>query len=376
MSLDADVVVVGLGAMGSMALWRSAARGAKTIGFERFNVGHDRSASGAETRQYRAHLLEPFVLEHMGVSERLYRELEQATGASLLHVTSGLTFGRRDSDIVTETLRRSEVEGYPVEEFTSEEARRMWPQHTIADDDIVLRDAGSGFVRPEFSVVSAVRAARALGAEAVQGVAVERVEQRDGYVLVEAGGREYRAGKAIVTAGPWSHQLAGLGGADVHIRRMIMTWFPAIRPEEFAPEVFPTWSIALPDDAAAFGVPSVDAGSVKVAIVETYGDFLDPAELDYGVRPFELDRVSALVEQRFAGLVPSAIRQSVHMDLYTRDEQPVVDFLAESPDVLVASGFSGRGFKLAPAIGETAARAVTGDRSMLIPEWSAARYGL
>lgn len=375
-TLDADVAVIGLGAMGSMALWRSAHRGLTTLGFERFNIGHDRSASGAETRQFRAHLLEPFVLEAMAESQRLYRELEAQTDSALLHITGGLTFGARNSPIIQETLARARAEDYPLTEFSAQEARLRWPQHTIGDDDIALWDAGSGFIRPEFSVVSAVRAATSAGATVHSNTAVEHIEQRDGYLALQASGQEYRVGKVIVAAGPWSHQLADLGDANVHIRRMIMTWFPAIRPQSFTPDVFPTWSIQLPDGAPAFGVPSVDGGSVKVAIVETYGDFLDPATLDYGVRPSELERVSALVERRFPELIPSPIRQSVHMDLYTGDEQPIVDHLAAMPDVFLASGFSGRGFKLAPAIGEIAAGAAAGEPFEPIREWSAARFGV
>ena len=56
--LDADVAVVGLGSMGSMALWQLARRGVKAIGFEQFEPGHDRGSGHGESRIIRSRYAE------------------------------------------------------------------------------------------------------------------------------------------------------------------------------------------------------------------------------------------------------------------------------------------------------------------------------
>ena len=48
-----DVAVIGLGAMGSAALFHLARRGVKAVGVERFTPGHDRGSSHGESRAIR-----------------------------------------------------------------------------------------------------------------------------------------------------------------------------------------------------------------------------------------------------------------------------------------------------------------------------------
>lgn len=374
MKLDAEYGVVGLGTMGSMAFWRLATRGCDVIGFEQFTPAHDRSAAGGESRQFRSHLLEPFVLEHLQVAERLYRELGAHTGAELLRLTGGLTIGEADSAIIQNTLARSAAENYPVDVLDHEELGRRYPQHRTTRGEIAVHDDASGYIRPEFAVATAIRAGAASGGQPLECTRVLGVHQEDDHVRISTPDQEYRVRKAIVTAGPWSPSLGDLSDARTHVRRIIMTWFPAIDPAAFQPEAFPTWSIALEDGSGAFGLPTLDGGSVKVAVVESYGDFTDPDTLDHSIRPSELARVTEVVRSRLPGLMPASVRQSVHMDLYTQDEQPVVGRLPGADSIFVAAGFSGRGFKYAPAIGETLALAAQGDTSMLLDEWEPARF--
>lgn len=373
MDLDAEFAVVGLGTMGSMAFWRLASAGASVIGLEQFTPGHDRSAAGGESRQFRSRLLEPFVLDHLQIAERLYRELERHTGAELLRLTGGLTIGAPGSEIIESTLARSEAEQYPVEVLDASELRRRYPQHRATAEEIALFDDASGYIRPEFAVTTAVRAGVSAGGRVADRTRVLGVREEDDHVVVTTGHRDYRVRRAIVTAGPWAPELGDLRDARTHVRRILMTWFPAADPAEFAPEVFPTWSIALEDGAPAFGLPTLDGGSVKVAVVESYGDFQEADALDHSIRPDELTRVCEVVRDRLPGLMPAPVRQSVHMDLYTADEQPLVGLQPGAERIFIAAGFSGRGFKYAPAIGETLARAVRGDDSLLLPEWDPAR---
>ena len=372
--LDAEVGVVGLGTMGSMALWRSAVAGATTIGFEARNVGHDRAGAGGETRWFRANMLEPYVLDYVRLSATLYRELESQVGTHLLNIKGALLFGAPDSVFIRNVRALARVSSRPLDMLNFAQVRDQYPQHRIKPSDIALWDPYSGYVRSEFSVVAATRAAVSAGAKIHEHSPVTSVRQRDGYVEISARERTFKVRRAILSAGSWTHRLTDLSHATPDVRRLLLMWFPALDPAAFLPEVFPTWAIETPSGAMAFGMPTLDGGSVKVAVVESYGEYQDPDNLDYSVHPDELLRATELVRQRFAGLVPTVVRASAHMDLHTLDNQPVVDFALESPDIFVASGFSGKGFKYAPAVGEAAARAVSGDHTMLRPEWAASRF--
>src|SRR5438270_8244590 len=103
--MQADVAVVGVGAMGSMALWRLAARGARVVGLERFEPGHDKGSSHGESRIIRTAYYEgPQYVPLVQESFTLWRQLERESGTSLLTTTGALMIGHPDGGLVSGTL--------------------------------------------------------------------------------------------------------------------------------------------------------------------------------------------------------------------------------------------------------------------------------
>src|SRR5919112_944202 len=94
-----DTVVVGLGAMGSAAVYQMAKRGNKVLGIDRFPPPHANGSSHGESRIIRQAIGEgeqyvPLVLR----SYELWREIEQETGKELLKITGGLTLESRNGE--------------------------------------------------------------------------------------------------------------------------------------------------------------------------------------------------------------------------------------------------------------------------------------
>jgi sarcosine oxidase len=90
-----DVVVCGLGAMGSAALHHVARRGKRVLGVERYAPGHDRGSSHGATRIIRLGYFEhPSYVPLLRHAYKLWRELEAATARALLHVTGIVEIGR------------------------------------------------------------------------------------------------------------------------------------------------------------------------------------------------------------------------------------------------------------------------------------------
>ncbi|MBN9631822.1 MAG: FAD-dependent oxidoreductase, partial [Actinobacteria bacterium] len=114
--LDADVAVVGLGAIGSAALWRLADRGVDVIGFEQFPIGHRSGSSHGETRLFRTLTLEaPALVDVARRSQELLRELERSSGEELLRLSGGLMIGTPESDVISGVVRAAETHGVAVE---------------------------------------------------------------------------------------------------------------------------------------------------------------------------------------------------------------------------------------------------------------------
>lgn len=357
--MDADVAVIGTGTMGAMAAWRLAEAGLSTIAFERFGIGHDRSAGGGESRIFRTAYLEgPEYVPLLQRSLSLWRDLEGLSGQPLLTLTGALMIGVDGSPHmanVLESVRRFDL---PHEILDRARMAERFPQHVLSDEEFAVLDHAAGVLRPEFAIIAAAERAAAQGARIHPHTVVEELAPDADGVTVRTAGRTYRVRHAVVAAGPWTSRLLPRYTGRIETRRIVMTWFRAADPAAYAPDRFPIF-IRQDDDVDVFGIPTLDGGSVKVALADTYGAVGEPEQLDKDVAPADLARVSSIAGAYFTGLHDYPHRVSVHMDGYTPDGHPVVGPLPGHPNVIVLGGFSGHGFKMSPAIGQATADLIT-----------------
>ena len=109
---DFEVVVCGLGAMGSAALYHLARRGKRVLGIERYSPGHDRGSSHGATRIIRLSYFEhPSYVPLLRHAYRLWHELEQTSGQTLLHITGIVEIGSHKSALVRGTLASARLHG-------------------------------------------------------------------------------------------------------------------------------------------------------------------------------------------------------------------------------------------------------------------------
>ncbi len=351
--MDADIAVIGLGSVGSMALWQLAKQGVKVIGFEQFGVGHDRSAAGGESRLFRTAYKEgaeyiPLLKE----SQQLWRQLEAETENSILTLNGGLTIGNRECELVENVLKCvNELEiDYQILEY--KDACMRYPQHKLRPDEIMILDRESGFIRPELAVVSAVTRAKELGAKVASYTRVEEIEQNGDGILICANGKEYRVKKVLITTGPWASKFVPKSESTLEATRLTLSWYQAKNIQLYTPENFPIF-IRHRDGVELYGAPSLDNCSVKIAMfhMESARKTVDPDFLERAVGLNELVG-SEVIEEFFTGLHPDPVRLNAYMDAFTPDGHGMVGETTDLPNVVVAAGFSGHGFKLAPVLGK------------------------
>ena len=353
--MKADVAVVGVGSMGSMALWQLARRGVSAVGFEQFGAGHDRGAAGGETKIFRTAYLEGS--EYVPLLQEAYRgwrELERETGRNLLTLTGGMTIGDPDAPSMRKVLESIETFGLEHELLDAKAAQTRYPQHHLLPGETMILDRQAGFLRPELAVLTAIQRAEELGATVHRHARVEWVEPLEGGVRIRAGGEDFEVGRVIVSAGPWAGSLMAGWASQLSVRRLVMTWFAARDPAAFSPGRFPVF-VRRSRGADFFGVPTVDDCTVKVALVAEYGEVEDPDALDPTVNVDDLREINGVVRDLLPGLVPEPLRVSAYMDAYTHDGHPIVGSIASAPNTVFLAGFSGHGFKMAPVMGEIAA---------------------
>ena len=226
-----DVIVVGLGGMGSAAAAHLAARGQRVLGLERFGPAHDRGSSHGGSRIIRQSYFEdPAYVPLLLRAYELWDQLADDTGADVITLTGGLFLGRPDSLTVAGSLRAAREWDLPHEMLDAGEIRRRFPTLTPADDEVGLYEAAAGFVRPEVTVAAHLAPGRAAGAELhfdepVTGWSATA----GGGVRVRTTAAEYTAGQLVICPGAWAPELLADLGRAVHRRAAGHVLVPARR---------------------------------------------------------------------------------------------------------------------------------------------------
>jgi sarcosine oxidase len=351
-----DVAVVGLGAMGSMTLWRLAARGAAAAGFDQFVPPHDRGSSHGESRIIRTAYAEgAFYVPLIREAFALWRELEADSGARLLTMTGALMIGRREGALVSGALASCEAHGLEHQVVDVEHAAVLFPQHVLDAEDVALWEPEAGFLRPEACIAAALARAEMLGAGVNRSTPVVAIEDdADRVVIHLAGGASVEARHGVLAAGSWTGRLVPELNAHLQVERQVLAWFALDDAAPFQPERFPVFVRELPDGRVRYGLPTLDGTSIKLA-VHHEGAVADPDRIDREVSAADLAPLQEFVASRLHGVATQAVRAAVCMYTNTPDERFLIGSLPGRPRVTVVGGCSGHSFKFASVMGDIAA---------------------
>lgn len=347
-----EVIVLGLGGMGSAALAHLARRGRRCLGLEQFNIPHDRGSSHGITRIIRlAYYEDPSYVPLLRRAYELWRELEAQSGTRLLHITGSIDAGPPGGGVFEGSLRSCELHGLPHQVLSSHELTGRFPAYRLPADTLVLYQPEGGFLLPEACVSAHVMLAQAHGAE-VHGR--ERVQgwepdARGVTVTTEAG--RYQADRLIVSAGAWISQfIPELQGKAVP-ERQVLAWLEPRRTQWFQPESFPVFNLVV-EEGRYYGFPVFGIPGFKFGRYHHLNQVVDPDQNDRVCHPEDERILRQFAERYFPdGAGPTL---SLHSCMFTNtpDEHFVLDVLPGYPQVVVASPCSGHGFKFASVIGE------------------------
>ncbi|WP_432563830.1 N-methyl-L-tryptophan oxidase [Kineococcus sp. SYSU DK003] len=364
-AFDADVAVVGLGAWGSSALWRLAARGVDAIGIERFGIGHEMGSTHGATRLFRVACLEhPSLVPLAQRSRELWRELEGVSGTGLLDQVGAVMIGPKDGSVIAGTLEAASAHGLDAHEMSLAEIEERFPQFADVDPTHVgVWDPDAGVARPEDGVRAAVSAARSLGARVYADTRVLQVELVPGGVVLHSAATTWRVRQVVVTAGAWLSKL--VPELPLQARRTPMLWFrpPAPDPAFDTPNL-PAFIRELDDSMAIWGHGATLGHGVKIGMQDVGRNFTDcdPDSVDRAIS-WERDvaEVSGLVARTFPGLDPQPESVISCMTTNSPDQQFLIGRPGGDPRLLVGGGCSGHGFKHATGIGDALARMAVGE---------------
>ena len=204
-----DVIVIGLGAMGSAALAELAERGARVLGIEQFALGHDQGSSHGNTRIIRLGYFEhPSYVPLLHRTYELWRKLEAKSGRKLMHITGIAEMGAPDSSVVAGTLAASRMHKLRHEVMTAAETMARFPAFRLPSHYVGVFQPDGGFLAVEDALETHIALAKAAGAEVRSGAAVRSVGQTAAGVRVETSEGSFEADQVIVSAGAWATKAA------------------------------------------------------------------------------------------------------------------------------------------------------------------------
>jgi sarcosine oxidase len=294
----------------------------------------------------------------------LWRKLERQTGSRLLLETGGLMMGRPDAEVVAGSLRSAREHDLPHELLNAPEIRRRFPVFRVPDDTVAVFERAAGVVFCERAVTAHLEQAARAGAELhfEEPVLSWRAEAGGG-VSVTTGKTTYAADQLILAPGPWAPGLLAELGVPFVVERRVLFWFqPLCGVGDFLPERFPVYIWQPGGGAIPYGFPALDGpqGGVKISLhhlAET--EPCTPETVDRRVREGDVSTMRAALR----GFLPALDGELLHAQtcLYTLtpDSNFVIGAHPQYPQVKVAAGFSGHGFKFCSVIGEVLADLVT-----------------
>ncbi len=370
-----DTIVLGLGAVGSAALYHLAASGQKVLGVDRFAPPHPYGSTHGDTRITRLGIGEGVEYSPLALrSHELWRTIEAETDTDLLTSCGGLIISNREQkpvshgvpDFFDNTLAAARRHRIGHEVLDAAEIRRRFPQFNVQPHELGYYEPEAGFLRVEECVRAQLELARRHGATVHIDETVEGFQSTAGSVTITSRSGTYSAGQLLIAAGAWLPKLVGPPLADLfRVTRQVLHWFEVqSAPETFSPGPFPIFIWELPDrPQPIYGFPSVSAAgqppSIKIAteqgILAT-----DPDHVQRSVAPEEITEMySRYVAPYFPGLGPRSLRTAVCMYTEAPGGRFVDDTHPDHARVTFASACSGHGFKHSAALGEALAQRLT-----------------
>jgi sarcosine oxidase len=345
-----DIVVVGLGALGSATAYQLASRGHQVLGLEQFELGHVRGASHDTSRILRRSYHTPAYVRLAGEAYSDWAALSSAAGEELVTTTGGIDLFPPDPAIPVADYTSSLAEcGVSYELLDPRSVAARWPQVRLPDGGVALYQADTGMVHAARSVATLQRLAVAHGAELRPHTPARVVAAEPGCVELETPTGPVRCRRLVVTADAWTNEvLAGIGvQLPLTVTQEQVTYFRPERPADFAPGAFPVW--IWMDEPSFYGFPTYGEAAVKAG-QDVGGEITTAADRSFTPNADNLRQLTDFMAATFPGSVEEVLRTVTCLYTLTPDRDFVVAALPNHPDIIVGLG-AGHGFKFTPAFG-------------------------
>jgi len=358
-----DVIVVGLGVMGSGVVYQLARRGFRVLGIDQFHPPHTYGSSHGYGRAIRlAYEQDSRYVQYVRRAYEAWQELECSTGSRLMINTGLLIMGEPEAPIIQGGRQSADMYGIAYDLLDRRAIRDRWPALHMDDEMCGFYEPTGAVLRVEPCIETLLKAAKTGGAllrlnEPVRSWSVVGKE-----VHVRTNQGDYVAARLVISAGAWCKELLPKLQLPLKVERQVQLWFQpdSDSADWLSPQCFPYAAWQYDEDGHFYAFPDFGHG-VKVAH-HRGGQMTSPQTIQRDVDDQDVQSIRTLLKRYLPSVNGPLKSHAVCMYTNTPDLNFLIDEHPDFPEVLIVGGFSGHGFKFAPAIGESVADLLSGQQ--------------
>jgi sarcosine oxidase len=354
-----DAIVVGVGGMGSATVYHLARAGLSVLGLEQFDIPHEHGSSHGVNRIIRlAYFENPAYVPLLRRAYELWRQIEDISHERLLVITGSIDAGYESESLVAGSLLACKEHHLPYELLDAAGVNRRFPGYRLNPEMAAVYQPDGGFVLCERAIVTYVMAALDLGADVHAREPVLGWKADASGVCVRTQNCEYRGRRLVLTAGPWISKLL-LNLRDTAVpERQVLIWVHPKKPDLFRLGTFPVFNLrsAL---GHFYGLPIYGVPGFKLGKFHHRMQVTDPNCVDRDIHPEDEEVLREAIRAYFPEADGQTMALKTCLFTNTPDGHFIIDCLPELPQVAVAAGFSGHGFKFCSVVGEIMADLVS-----------------
>lgn len=354
-----DVIVIGVGGMGSAATYHLAKRGYDILGLEQFGIPNKKGSNHGVTRIIRkAYFEDPAYVPLLHRAYELWETLQEENERQLLHLHGSITAGQPDEMNFNGAIEACEEHDLPYEVLTSSELSNRFPGYQLPNSFNAVYQPDGGFLASDRCLIAHVEETFNNSGEIHARERVLDWSVTSTGVHVESEDNEYTADRLIISAGPWAQELVdGLQGQATP-ERQVLGWLQPENPSHFTPDNFPIFTATL-NEEPYYGFPTFDVPGFKIGRHHHLEQDTTPETIDRTPRPEDEQLLRDVAEEYFPTGAGPTLRLATCMYTNSPDEQFIIDLHPDYPEVVIAAGFSGHGYKFCSVIGEILADLAT-----------------
>ncbi|MDJ0752543.1 MAG: N-methyl-L-tryptophan oxidase [Ardenticatenaceae bacterium] len=351
-----NVIVAGVGGMGSATCYHLAKRGQRVLGLEKHDIPHDLGSSHGYTRIIRlAYYEHPSYVMLLKRAYELWEEIEQLTGEKIFYRTGSIDAGPADSWVFKGSFQSVIEHGIDHEVLTGIELAKRFPGYQLPFDHMALYQKDGGFIVPERATINFVEAAHHYGAEIHGREEVLAYQPTpEGGVKVFTNRSEYEADRLVITAGAWNADLVPMLNGLATPERQALAWFQPERPEQFQLDNFPVFNL-LVEEGRYYGFPIYGVPGFKIGLYHHFKEHGVPESFNWDADLVDEDALREAVDRYFPMASGPTMSLKVCMFTNSPDGHFVIGHVPDMDQVTFAAGFTGHGYKFASVMGEVMA---------------------